>query len=383
MKDYLMRTAERITRIRARNSNTQMDLLKLYGIFCVVYAHCYWHGFYISGFGVISSIYVIQLFIFCAGYFYPRAMDGKAAYLKKCVRSYLLPFFCWNLVYGLLHDLLYALGLLRFGNHLSLYTLFIQPWLDNEQFWLNLPSWFLLTLFLTATLHWLIRYGLQKLGRLTCTAEIITLALSIGVSLLLIWRLGSNQHHGVASTVCRPLILLPYFQFGTLFRAHEHRISRKMQALLCLLLALVLLGIGQFQPLTSTTLYCSFSGNPLLLVISAIASVMLVVLLCGFLSPVFSRWRLTAYAGRCTMYIMLHHMLILYGIHVALFLLHRIWPLPDFAPAQLRSSIWYRYISGGPWLLPIYLILALSVPLLVHWLYETVVLKLSAKINTH
>ena len=73
-------------RIRNRGQTDPMlDLMKLFGMFCVVYAHTFLHGLGLMGRGVRSSVYVIQLFIFCSvfsgssfstSFFILRRMNG-------------------------------------------------------------------------------------------------------------------------------------------------------------------------------------------------------------------------------------------------------------------------------------------------------------------
>lgn len=366
-----MGLCDKIRRARTRRSNTQMDLLKLYGIFCVVYAHCFTHGF--SGLGVVSSVYVIQIFMFCSGYFYRRETDsvGAAAYLKKCAKSYLLPYFGWNLAYGLLHEALYRLGVLKFGSGLSLYTLLVQPWLDGEQFGLNLPSWFLLTLFLVAVITWLVRHLLSRVTAMTGTVDAVLLGVLLAVGLAAVALAGPSEDHGLRAAVLRPLVLLPYYQLGIVYRTWNP--GPRGHAVLLLGAAAVLAAIWRFGGNIGTKmLYCSFTGNPVLLVLAAVAAVLLTASICGLAAPALSGVRLVRYGGRCTMYIMLHHMLVLYGIQGLWYLIGA----AGFASQRFQTSLWYRFCFQRPWLLWVYLLAALAVPMAAHYVYETLVLRL-------
>ncbi len=370
-------TGAKIRHVRQRNSDTQMDLIKLYGMFLVVFAHCYFQGMSVPGFGVVSSVYVIQLFIFCSGYFYSRESDGDPRYLLKCVRGYLVPYFCWNLVYGVVREILAAVGIIQFGSHLSLYSLLIRPWLDGEQYALNIPSWFLLSLFLTAVCVWALRSVLKKLGKTGPVWDTVLFAVLLAVSLVTLFWVGQGGYYLKRGAVARPLILLPYFQLGILYRTYGKKLGRKAQAGLLVLLVLVIVGVRAADSgLKTKMLYCYFVGNPVLLLTAALASVGIVTLVCGFLAPLFRKCRLIRYGGRCTMSMMLHHMAVLWGIQAVFFVVNHFYAISGFDAANFKASIWYRFCFCRPRILIFYFAVAMAVPMAVHWLYECIILKI-------
>ncbi len=375
IQNWLMLQRTKIQKLRQRDANTQMDLLRLYGMFCVVYAHCYMHGISIPGFGVVSSVYVIQLFIFSSGYFYRPEQDGDVTYLRKCAKGYLLPYFLWNLVYGLIHQVFYAIDLIRFGADLNLYTLLVRPWLDAEQFGLNIPSWFLLSLFLCAVAIWCIRTAVFQLVVRGAVAEGMIFLVLSGISLLVLCWVGQGNYYLNRGAVARPLIILPYFQLGILYRTYGNRLSRKHQFLFCVLLCFGLMILYRMDSgLSTKMLYCYFVGNPVLLLLGALASVLMVTLACGLVAPLFSGSRLIRYSGRCTMYIMLHHMLVLYAIQFLLFCGNHLWGLSDYSVAGFKGSIWYRYCFGDSRWMLLYILVAMLIPVIVHRIYEEIIL---------
>ena len=376
--ELLRRQAEKTMRHRARrgSSDTQMDLMKSFGIFCVVYAHCFTHGFRFFGRGLVSSVYVIQLFIFCAGYFYHTEQDASpaAGFLKKCCVSYLLPFFVWNFIYGAAYNVLALIMGLRFGSPLSLYTLLIQPWLDNEQFMLNLPAWFLLSLFLVAMVQWAVRRILARFGSGGLLRDLILLFVYFAGSVAAVWLGGAKEHHGPFSMLLRLMVLLPYYQLGILYRAHRGRLPRwaGVPVILAGCAILFLWGGG----LGTKMLYARFTGSPAWIVAATACAVLVAAELCRLAAPLLRRSQTVFLLGRSTMYIMLHHLFVIWCIHAALLLVNQAAPLPGFDPAAFQSGIWYRYTAGHPALLVLYLAAGLAIPAGFHLVYEQVLLRL-------
>ena len=95
---WINKKAEEIRKIRERKNNGQFTILKVWGIFLVVYGHV---GNSMSLF--MGVMFHMPLFIFISGYFYsPKSEDGILAFLKKRFCRLVIPYFAWNLFYGVL-----------------------------------------------------------------------------------------------------------------------------------------------------------------------------------------------------------------------------------------------------------------------------------------
>ena len=381
MLQLLAAKAEKIHRLRNRTSNTKMDLMKLYGIFCVAFAHCFTYGFRVSSHLNVSSIYVIQLFMFCSGYFYRTDTDhaGVRTYFKKCSKAYLLPYFTWNLIYGALLTALRLCGVVNYGSGVTLYSFFVRPWLDGEQYVYNTPSWFLPALFLVAMITWGLRKLLSWGTSLGKRGDYLLLAGLMAVGIAAVFLLGEEYHAGLKVGFLRPLVLLPYYQLGIVYKKYWEGDDRKKK----LLAAAVLLVIQVALPLINggalktSMIYGYFSGNPLLLVVCAVTAVLLIAVVCDLLSPLFVKIRAAGFLSRNTMYMMLHHLFVLFLIQLGIFALNRYIPLPDYDASRFRDSIWYCYTFGKAGLRYLYVAVALVLPAILHWGYETVILKLA------
>ncbi len=385
MGHWLLSQENKITRQRLRISEPQLDLMKLYGMFCAVYAHGFFRGVSLSGHLTVSSVYVIQLFMFCSGYFYRIETDSNAwgTILNKYAKAYLLPYYVWNLVYGLVAAGLRAAGLISYGEPISLYSLFLQPWVHGEQFALNTPSWFLLTLFEVAVLSWLLRRlflaGKENRKIRDHALLIAELVFSVGS----IFLLNGVYQFGIKATCLRMLVLLPFYQMGFIYRNYWKGMGRKtslllMAGILVLQLMLPVLNGGAFS---TKMLYSYFVGNPLLLTLCSFSAVLLIAELCRWLGPVAGKFRCVKFLSRCTMSTMCHHLFVLVLIQMGYLVLHHLGIANGFSPEKFAESIWYQYSYHGNLGRWCGIAAAFVVPSLGHWCWEWCILRCSALVR--
>ena len=366
----------RHARSRRNTSDPMIDLLRTYGILCVVYAHCFLHGFRLFGTGLISSAYVIQLFVFCSGYLYRTDQDTSPAlpFLIASAKSYLLPFFLWNLFYGMVGWFLRSCGMISFGAPLTIKTLFLWPWISNEQFMLNLPSWFLLSLYIVVLSSWLLRRVLHRLLAIGPHAELGLTVFLLILGGFAVWFSGTEEHRGLEVILLRLMILLPYFQLGIVYRASRRKLPGWLGVPVAAIGLCLTLSLG--RTVETKMLYCYVQGNPVMVTCLALCAVLTLAEL-GSLIKIRSP-RLIFLISRNTKYIMLHHLFVLFCIQLSLSLCSRIIPLPGFHAAGFQVSIWYRYGAGVPGLMVLELLLAMSIPIILHLIYEKLVLRLAS-----
>lgn len=206
----------------AEKENRQFRILSALGIIFVVAGHLGYNVFELGGLFPYYSFHVF-IFLFVAGYFYKEEAETNILHyiLKKC-RSLLLPYFVWNLFYGVLTQILHRAGF-SLGQELSFKTLFISPFLDGHQFLYNFSAWFVPALFLIEVINvlmrkildvlhlkneWLIFLGCLLLG-------MITVQLAIGGH---VW--------GLYKMPGRLLFMLPGFQMGRIYRDKLEKYDR-------------------------------------------------------------------------------------------------------------------------------------------------------------
>lgn len=360
-----------------------IDLARVYGIFCVVYAHCYTHGFLAGTPAIVSSVYVNQLFMFLSGLFYHRENDDASFWyiLRKYAQSYLFPYYLWNAIYGLLCVILNRLGLISFGSEINLNTLLLQPWGNSDQFMLNIAAWFLLTLFLVSVVNLLLRKLLLCFWLQMVRVERILLVLYFCISMATIWRLEGQSISGIFSGISRMLILLPYYQLGISFQRLREKLHMKQRLIVGVVSGIIAIGAQYLNgsAFSCKMLYCYFSGNALLITVASTGCVICIIEVFGIMGQHIAGWRWIRYISRSTKYIMLHHIFVIYLLQFGLFCLNFIGLLPEFDVNAFRNSLWYRFDFNIPALRFPMVIIAMIAPTVLHKAAGIIYPKLKAK----
>lgn len=200
--------------------NVAFGILSALAILMIVAGHLGYDIFTVGGLFPYYSFHV-PLFMFISGYFYRDAEEGNPlAYLKKKAKRLLLPYFAWNVVYGLLAAALRAFGGLSMGESVSLKTLFFTPFLNGYQFILNYAAWFVPVLFIVEVMNLCMRL---LLGRLHINSEWLILAGTLAVGMLVVWFAIEGRVWGWYKTPGRILFLYPCFQMGQFYKKKLER----------------------------------------------------------------------------------------------------------------------------------------------------------------
>ena len=110
----------------AFGENREFRIFSALGILLVVAGHLGYNLFEIGGLFPYYSFHVF-IFVFISGYFYkPESKEKIIKYIGKKAVSLLVPYFIWNLVYGVVTMLMHGMGF-GIGQELSFATLFIEP----------------------------------------------------------------------------------------------------------------------------------------------------------------------------------------------------------------------------------------------------------------
>ena len=324
--------------------NMRFALLSALGIFFVVDGHL--NNSYLDIGGLIPYYsFHMQLFVFISGYFCHSWEEGFLAYEKRKCKRLLLPYFGWNLFYGLLAAFLRGYGF-SFGEPVTAWNLFAEPFCTGYQFILNHAAWFVPALFLVETadrgLSALLPPGLRagSLGRL-----ILYLALGLGG----IWISRHVGTEGFLLTLVRLLFLLPFYGAGTLYRRKlEKRDRLGSPAYFALILAAALGLALTGRPVIYAVSHCRDFPGYVTPYISAFLGIAFWLRVSRILEPAVRSSSLVRYMGRNTFPIMMHHMMVFLGIKTAYALLARqggIFAGFDFA--AYKTDFYYCYLPRG------------------------------------
>lgn len=350
-------------------TNKQFMILSALGILFVVDAHA---G---GGLRIMSSIFpynsfFMPMFCFISGYFFsPEKIINLPKYLSRKVRTLLIPFFIWNIIYGILTSILRNVHIITYGSPLSLKTLFIRPFLDCLMFEFNNPSWFVPTLFLVIFSYSLIRKFLIQLWN----PFVMTIIFScFGTVCVFLSRHGYN--HSFMLIILKTGFFLQFYQIGNFYKTHieTHFRHPLFTASSALLINAILIYITNdqihFNDLSTmsgflTDYYC-------LPLITSITGICFWLTISKILVPSIGNHPIIICISENTFTIMMHHIfffniynLLLAGL-VKLSILHIPFDIQAF-----QNTAWYRF-EPFPACTIAYIIWGLVGPLLIKYLFK-------------
>ena len=206
-----------------REENKQMRILSAIGMILVVAGHLGYSLFDVGGLFPYYSFHVF-IFLFVSGYFYREEAEQQLLrYIGKKCKALLLPYFIWNLVYGILAVLLHRTGF-SIGGELTLWNLFIEPFVSGHQFLYQFPAWFVPALFLIEVLNVL---GRRVLSFLHLKKEWLIFAVSLLLGIATVALAKGGHVWGYYKFPGRLLFMMPGFQLGRIYKEKlENRVNK-------------------------------------------------------------------------------------------------------------------------------------------------------------
>ena len=133
--------------MKSQSLNPAFRILSALAMIFVVAGHADFGVFDLGGMFPYYSFHV-GVFFFISGYFYKEDNEKQTGtYIKKKIKHLLIPYYIWNLIYGILATGLRMAGF-QIGSPITLKTLLLDPFLGGHQYGLNFASWFVPVLFL-------------------------------------------------------------------------------------------------------------------------------------------------------------------------------------------------------------------------------------------
>ncbi len=289
----------------------------------------------------------MPLFIFVSGYFFKEEDTGHIpAFLRRKAMHLLVPYFVWNVLYGLMVMALQNKGF-QFGESFSLTNLFVQPFTDGHQFLYNSPAWFVPALFLVQTSNVLIRRGL-KLLHLEQEAVLLAGYMAVGV-ISVLWA-GPAGLTGIRLTVGRICFLLPFFEWGHFYRIRLERYDRLASGWYFLIVVGIQLGLLYVSKgsLPFSAAFMQFPAGPVTAYLASATGIAFWMRVAWLLTPALKKSRFIRYLADHTYAVMLHQRagflalgLVFYGISVTTG-----W-CDSFSLWQLQTDFEYLYLPGN------------------------------------
>lgn len=352
--------------VSKKAENYTMRVFYLLAIVFVVDGHIQkGHMFEMNGLFRYYSFH-LMMFAFGSGYFfklYGKPVNDVLHRAKKL----LFPLYFWNLVYGVGAAVLRRFGGFELGEPLSAYTLLLAPLADGEHFVWNLGSWFIFPLFCVQVFYALI----HRLSRLWHENEVMTFLLCLIPGCAAVQLCFSGRQEALPLFLLRPMILLPGFAGGQLYR----RVLEKRDRLPTVpyLLAIVVLRVllsTRYENLAYLLSDCSyFVCDAFGVYAGGALAIAFYLRIARLLAPYIGRSRLALALSRNTFAIMMHHYMGFFALNCVFLALNASGlGAADFSVRSFRTMSNYMYAPGGKteWDV-IYLLCGLLLPLGIEW----------------
>lgn len=355
----------------SNNYNKAMRILTGIAIILVVMGHADCNYLSVGGIFPYYS-YHVMIFLFVSGYFYkPQSEDSVVAYIKKKTIHLLMPYFVWNLIYGVISTFLSGRGFI-FCNPISFFNLLVEPFLGGHQYGLNFAAWFVPALFMIEVVNICGRKVLSVIAR-KCDQkiyDIVCLVISLMLGIVTVYLSMTGHVWGWYKTPGRILFMLPVFEFGCLFKSC---LEKKMETihwgdwLVIIFIAQLGLYLGSDGAMNFSAVWCTgFAVNPFMPYLTTLTGTMFVYTLSRILEKIqlgfiFER------IGDASFNIMMHHMGVFFLLNTLIFSIGEISGNQKIDIAEFHENINYVYLAGGCGAFRLmYVILGIVIPILLY-----------------
>lgn len=362
---------------KKEKTNKKMMILSCIGIILVVLGHT---GNQMKLASDIFPYYSFHmaLFIFISGYFYNTknedALWGRKGYIAKKIKKLLVPYFIWNLIYGIIVNTFRNANIVSYGENINFNSLFIKPWINGHQFTLNIASWFLLALFLVNIVYILIRKVLTK------TKIWNDYVATVGFFIMAVFSIYLSKKNIGQNYIplLRTCFFMFFYQLGYIYKTKiegKVKINTVVYFLLLIIIQLVLLKIdGQ---LSYEVVFMKFKSKFMITpIIVSITGILFWTKISEILEPALGNSKIVNYISNNTFDIMLHHLFWIFIINVSIWKISSFCSLSGFNIDRFKSTIYYAYTAGISQSQIIYTIIAIFMPLIVRYSYEKIKNKL-------
>lgn len=352
--------------IQEKNIDQSMRILSGIAIILVVLGHLDFDVLSLGGLFPYYSFHVC-IFMFISGYFYkPEWEQSVVKYIVKKAMHLLVPYYVWNLVYGIISTILSGMGF-TFANRMSLYNFFCEPFLGGHQYGLNFAAWFLPALFVIEMIN-IIWRRVMRICRLNI--EWLYFALSLIAGIACIWLAQGGHVWGLLKTPGRIIFMLPIYEFGRFYKIYleekEKRISSYIFIPVVIAIQFVLLLVADGAVNFSAVWCTGFSSVCVMPYLTVATGTAFWLRISRVLSSV-GNCRLLSQIGAGSMHVCMHHVMVFFCINcVTKSICNLFNPTLAFDNNMFLSDVNYVYLVQGiyAWKL-VYAALAIFVSLIL------------------
>ncbi len=358
-------------------SNKMMMIYAAINIMCIVDAHAW------SSLGFVKNylpynMFIIPAFIFNSGYFFVYKEEMKLLdFTKGKFKKLLLPYYIWWFLYAAFVLFLNLAFGIKIGWDVNLKSLFLGPWISGECWAFNNPSWFVCALFCVQIVYFVIRKALAKIWNDWAFLAILTVLSIYTTNFVSLHPINQNFVNGY-----RTMILMWFYQFAILFRAHMEEGFKKCSGMiLCAACFLIMAFLGQnFRGATfgfnkliwngdGMSGKENFAGVYLLLV--GLLGIFFWLKISQLLVPAAEKSRILNFISNHTFEIMINHVIFMWLVNLILVLLSGSIVFWNFNIEFAINDPWYRWTDSN-WILYLYFLAGMLGSMLLAFLSDKV-----------
>lgn len=299
----------------------EITLLKALAIMLVVSGHLEF-----SIFGMFPPYsFQLSLFFFISGMlFKEKYLDEVSTYFSRRIKSLLVPYFGYEIVYLLITLAMVPLVGEFLGNPPSLKNFFITPFLNGHQLLLCAPLWFVPQLFMTLIVFLFLMRVLRIFNNKYISLVFFTL---LGICAIPFWKF-LPVHSALGLTVMRTMFSLFFVYLGHFYVRYikdNHNIfTPNWLGGIILLQSLLWLFNRDFDPqhgigLSFVLVWGRFDQQIIVPILTSLTGIWISLFTVKILYPYLKDIKLLQQMGKVTYHIMANHLFVMYIITFALF----------------------------------------------------------------
>ena len=331
----------------------------------------------------------IALFLFISGYFYKDKYHKNRIFIKnsfiyKKTNRLLLPFFIWSTIY---YSLMKCVSSSILDNRpitppLNIESFFINQFYYGNSWELMVAAWFLIYLFLTSCLYFILRRFLYLLVERNKTSKyidilLIFLLLLLCLACIKMARTGLNQNE--YNLICRIGFGLFFYHIGYVYKLYieQHDLLPDKWYFLIILTILFFIHLKYGDNIKSIIYNSNYSLPAIPTIICALSGIAFWLRIAIHLEPILSKNKYFLYFCDHTFSVMMHQ-----GFFIFLFKLF-LWallPLTGHNSFDLFQYIgsWHLYLPNGEWIRFYYALIGLAGPCICCLIFDNIYLKLKS-----
>ena len=364
-----------------KNRNKTFTILSAIAMLLVILGHIDCGALSFWGLFPYYSFHVM-IFVFISGYFYNAdSEENILKYILHKFKKLMIPYFVWNLFYGLVATSLHWFGF-EIGEGLSIYNLFIAPFMGGHQFMYNATAWFVPALFLLEVCNVIGRKVLRVI-RVNSEWVIFTIYLMLGILVVALAKRGSV--YDFYKLPGRIMLMAPCFGMGRIYREKLEKYDTVPTVILFAMLFLINLSMNKLHGglAYSVVWVTGFAGTVITPFITAATGIWLWLRISRILAACLETDKILfrkvsnaiEYFGSNTYPVMMHQLMVFMGIKEIFYLISKLelGAFNDFDLSLFHTDIYYTYVPCGIEVYKlIYIVLGIAIPLAVKYLLEKV-----------